>query len=58
MSVKTESKDDELEVEEVDALVSLRCPLSIDRIVTPAKGRLCSHRRCFDLEVSYCSLSS
>ena len=34
----------------MDSLLSLRCPLSIDRMEIPAKGEQCSHRRCFDLE--------
>jgi hypothetical protein len=45
------SADDDDEVEEVDALLSLKCPLSLDRIEVAAKGERCSHRRCFDLEV-------
>jgi len=36
-------------VEEVDSLVSLRCPLSIERYAIPARGKNCAHLTCFDL---------
>lgn len=36
-------------VEEVDSLVSLRCPLSIERYAIPARGKHCAHLTCFDL---------
>lgn len=36
----------------MDSLLSLKCPLSLDRIEIAAKGERCSHRRCFDLEAS------
>jgi hypothetical protein len=44
---------DEFEVEEMDAFISLACPLSIIRIRTPAKGAQCRHAQCFDLEVCF-----
>jgi hypothetical protein len=44
---------DELEIEEMDAFISLACPLSIIRIRTPAKGAQCRHAQCFDLEVRF-----
>ncbi len=47
-NVKVNHDDDVLEVE---TLVSLTCPLSVERIVTPAKGKKCSHPTCFDLKV-------
>ena len=36
---------------EVDTLISLCCPLALERIEIPAKGKDCNHKRCFDLEV-------
>lgn len=43
-----EPQDDELE--EVATLVSLECPITIERIEVPAKGKDCIHLRCFNLE--------
>lgn len=37
-------------VEETSFKVALRCPLGFVRIEQPAKGRLCKHAQCFDLE--------
>lgn len=31
-------------------LIDLRCPISLDRIITPAHGVDCEHVRCFDLD--------
>lgn len=47
-SPTTATNDDDLL--EVDSLVSLCCPLSIERMKVAAKGRSCTHQRCFDLE--------
>jgi hypothetical protein len=56
VKVKHEGADglgeNELEdgVEEVDTLVSLKCPLSLERYELPARGRNCAHLTCFNLE--------
>jgi hypothetical protein len=44
--------DDEVEegIEEVDSLVSLKCPLSLERYEFPARGKHCAHLPCFNLE--------
>jgi len=43
--------DDDLEeIEEVDSLVSLKCPLSLERYEFPARGKNCAHLACFNLE--------
>jgi len=46
----------ENEVEEVNYMLSMRCPLSYQRIQTPVKSRYCKHAQCFDLKsfVEYC----
>jgi E3 SUMO-protein ligase PIAS1 len=38
------------EIEGLDYILSLRCPLSIDTIKVPARGEKCKHPQCFDLE--------
>jgi len=38
------------DVVEMNTILSLVCPLSISRIITPVKGIFCTHDRCFDLE--------
>eukprot|EP00667_Euglena_gracilis_P004046 EG_transcript_4062 len=42
--------EDEEEIEAVGLQVSLQCPLSYMRIMTPVKGFDCRHIQCFDLE--------
>lgn len=42
--------DDDLMVLTTEIEVSLRCPLSFERISIPAKGRACKHFQCFDLQ--------
>lgn len=42
-------EDSEDEIEEVDQIISLKCPISIDIIKTPARGSNCDHVQCFDL---------
>lgn len=49
-TVTHEPDDDDDECEEVDALVSLKCPLSLERYEYPARGRHCGHLPCFNLE--------
>jgi hypothetical protein len=41
--------DDEDDVAEAAFIVSLSDPLTLARIATPARSRLCSHLQCFDL---------
>lgn len=43
------SQNDDIEVS-VETL-SFSCPLSLGRIVHPAKGTKCTHKQCFDLPV-------
>lgn len=43
-------EDVEGEITEMDTMISLCCPLSLERHEIPAKGKNCSHKRCFDLE--------
>jgi hypothetical protein len=38
------------DLEEVNYMLSLRCPLGLHRIQTPVKGRSCTHAQCFDLK--------
>ncbi|KAJ3042316.1 hypothetical protein HK097_002075 [Rhizophlyctis rosea] len=45
----TNVEDDE-EIEIVDQIVTLTCPLSLTRIRIPAKGMRCKHVQCFDAE--------
>lgn len=49
---EADGADSDLEegVEEVDSLVSLKCPLSLERYVFPARGKNCGHLPCFNLE--------
>ena len=47
-SVVNISSDD---VVEVETLVSLDCPLTIERLVLPAQGKYCTHPQCFELGV-------
>ena len=35
----------------IRTVISLRCPLSLQRIVLPARGPHCIHARCFDAQV-------
>lgn len=50
--VKEEPKDDDDDDICInDTRLPLQCPLSLSRIKTPAKGKHCSHQKCFDLEV-------
>ena len=42
--------EDDEEIEAVGLQVSLQCPLSFMRIMTPVKGYDCKHIQCFDLE--------
>jgi hypothetical protein len=37
-------------IEEVNYMLSLRCPLSFMRIIEPSKSKYCSHAQCFDLK--------
>ena len=46
--------DDDLVVEETR--LSLRCPLSLAMLNIPARGSVCKHAQCFDLE-SYVSMN-
>lgn len=43
--------DDDDDIIVGDTLVSLVCPLSIDRVQKPAKGKNCAHMRCFELSM-------
>eukprot|EP00741_Cyanophora_paradoxa_P008722 tig00001373_g8444.t1 len=45
-----EEADSDLEIEEQVTTVSLRCPLSYQRLRVAAKGRACKHPQCFDLQ--------
>lgn len=47
-SSATAGSDD---VVEVETLVSLDCPLTIERLVLPAQGKYCTHPQCFELGV-------
>lgn len=38
--------------------ISLRCPLSLQRMVTPVRSRRCRHPQCWELESSLTSFSS
>jgi len=38
------------DIQEAESVLPLTCPISIDRIRTPAQGRFCNHLRCFDLQ--------
>jgi len=49
--------DDDDDVVAGASRVSLRCPLSMRRIATPARGVSCRHLECFDLE-SYIELAT
>ncbi|EKE40466.1 hypothetical protein ENUP19_0265G0056 [Entamoeba nuttalli] len=49
-SVDLEEMDEEMDVEEEQQTISLKCPISYQRIVIPARGLNCSHLACFDLE--------
>lgn len=46
--VKFMTADDD--VRQSSMRVSLRCPLMLSRMVTPVKGRRCTHLQCFDLD--------
>lgn len=46
--LQPQGDDDELEV--VSGTVPLRDPLTMARIVTPVRGKLCQHFACFDLQ--------
>lgn len=48
-NIKKADDDDEITIG--DQQVSLNCPLSMTRIVHPAKSSVCNHRECFDLIV-------
>ena len=43
--------EDDGEIEIVDQIVTLTCPLSLTRIRIPGKGMHCKHVQCFDIEV-------
>ncbi|KAL3686227.1 hypothetical protein R1sor_004249 [Riccia sorocarpa] len=47
-STEGDAIDDE--VVEAGSRISLRCPISHKRIVTPVKGVLCKHHQCFDFD--------
>lgn len=49
VDVKQEDSHDD-EIQEVDSLISLNCPLSTGRIEIATRGKSCTHTRCFDLE--------
>lgn len=36
-----------------DEMVSLKCPLMLQRIKVPVRGIRCQHRQCFDMEVRF-----
>eukprot|EP01118_Nematostelium_gracile_P018386 TRINITY_DN8151_c0_g1_i1.p1 TRINITY_DN8151_c0_g1~~TRINITY_DN8151_c0_g1_i1.p1 ORF type:complete len:169 (+),score=14.56 TRINITY_DN8151_c0_g1_i1:59-565(+) len=40
-------RDDEIQM--LSLRLSLRCPLTQSRLITPAKGKQCRHLQCFDL---------
>lgn len=48
---KEEVNDEDDDICINDTRLPLQCPLSLARIKTPAKGKNCSHQKCFDLEV-------
>jgi hypothetical protein len=45
--VKASFQNDEVMM--TSSVISLRCPLGLARMQTPAKGRNCSHLQCFEL---------
>ncbi|KAJ1816768.1 E3 SUMO-protein ligase pli1 [Coemansia sp. RSA 2675] len=45
------STDDDDELVSTGALVSLKCPLGLSRITTPARSVYCQHSQCFDCEI-------
>ncbi|KAL2654253.1 hypothetical protein R1flu_022381 [Riccia fluitans] len=47
-STEGDTIDDE--VVEAGSRISLRCPISHKRIITPVKGLLCKHHQCFDFD--------
>ena len=51
------SSSDDDGVEFAEERLSLQCPLTLARIVTPVKGTACTHRTCFDLAgyLSFCA---
>lgn len=51
-----QQRDDDDDVAEINATLSLRCPLSCMRISLPARGRHCDHLAAFDLTsyLSFC----
>ena len=57
---KIETDEPDNDISETETMLSLRCPLSIDRIQCAAKGRFCDHLTCFDVEtyLMYCQQSS
>ncbi|KOB86370.1 hypothetical protein PFDG_02121 [Plasmodium falciparum Dd2] len=48
--LSTKHDSDEVMCMEVNRKVSLHCPFSLDRILIPCRGIMCSHIKCFDLK--------
>lgn len=41
------------DIEEMNFILSMKCPLSCMRIETPVRSKNCSHEQCFDLRVCF-----
>ncbi|XP_076943753.1 uncharacterized protein LOC143614113 [Bidens hawaiensis] len=53
----TVASDLDNDIVEGPSTISLTCPISFKRIVTPVKGHLCNHLQCFDFE-NYVDMNS
>jgi MIZ/SP-RING zinc finger/MYND finger len=58
-SVNAGADDDDDDILEVEALVSLNCPLTLERLKIPVRGAACKHATCFELEdyIQFCQES-